>query len=155
MQRFRQWWLLLVVASVASIGWLAWIQQVLLGEPFGSEPRSDAVVWGLWLVAGLALPLAVALLRLETTVDGGALHLRLWPVKDDTIALDRMLAVSPITYRPLSGYLVLGYGRTPRGEVVWRTRGTEGVRISLGSEQRIVVGSRRPEDLAAALRDRV
>jgi hypothetical protein len=40
-RRFRQWWLWLLVGLVAALQWWGFLQQIILGQPWGDRPAPD------------------------------------------------------------------------------------------------------------------
>lgn len=150
-QRFTQWWLWALVLFSAALLWIAFLQQVVAGEPFGTQPASDATVMLLFVVLGVALPVGFGLLRLETRVEPGRLRVRFPPFRAREVPTTQMREVRVVEYRPLVEYGGWGYRRTLRGAVAFIVRGTTGVRITLGDGRHLLVGSQRADELAAAL----
>ena len=48
-QRFRQWWVWLLVYGAAALGWYGFIQQIIFGQPWGTNPAPDWAMWLIWL----------------------------------------------------------------------------------------------------------
>ena len=44
-QRFRQWYVVLILAVVAVLQWWGFVTQIVLGRPFGSNPGPDGWYW--------------------------------------------------------------------------------------------------------------
>ncbi len=88
-QRFRQWWLWMLVSGPAVLAWLPFIQQILRGEPVGQNPAPDWVVWLLWLLIGLGLPFLFGRLRLVLEVTDADVLIRYRPFSRRTIPLVR------------------------------------------------------------------
>jgi len=63
-QHVRQPWVWVVVLGIAALQWWGFVQQILLGIPFGSNPAPDAVMVLFLLCFGIALPLFFVVLRL-------------------------------------------------------------------------------------------
>lgn len=150
-QRFRQWWFLLLVAGTALIGWTAWLQQIVVGEPFGTNPAPDGVVWAVWVITGLLVPAVALWLKLVTLVVPGAVVVRFPPFRPRRVTTEEILDVRPVEVRPLAGWGGYGYRRRPDGNVAFLVRGRDAVQLSLGGERRLVIGSRHPEQLATAI----
>lgn len=150
-QRFRQWWFLALVAGTAWIAWSAWIQQIVLGEPFGTQPASDLMIWALWLVLGLAVPVVALGLRLVTLVTRQAVVVRFPPFRPRVVEHDEILDVRTEEVRPVVRWGGYGYRRRPDGDVAFLVRGRGAVRLAVGENRAVVIGSRRPEQLATAI----
>lgn len=150
-QRFRQWWYLLLVVGTALIGWSAWLQQIVIGEPFGSDPASDAAVWIVWVVMGLVVPVIALSLRLVTEVTDDGVQVRFPPFRPRDVTHDEILDVRTVEVRPMARWAGYGYRRRPDGDVAFLVRGRDAVRLSLGEGRAVVIGTRSPERLATAI----
>lgn len=150
-QPFRQWWFLLLVAGTALIGWSAWVQQIVIGEPFGVDPASDAVVWALWIVFGVLVPLAALSVRLVTVVTASGLTVRFPPFRPRRISPEEILDIRPVEVRPVANWAGYGYRRRSDGDVAFLVRGRDAVRVTLGESRAVVIGTRKTEQLATAL----
>lgn len=108
--------------------------------------------------AGLAWPilplgLALNLLCQRTTVTESELSVSfgaLFPLYRRRVPLDDIGSAEAVTYSPLAeygGWGIRGWGRN----VALNARGRRGVRLALRGGRTLLVGSQRPEALAAAL----
>src|SRR5690606_3576008 len=76
-QRFTQWWMwLLLLGSVAPL-WYGVYRQVVQGRPWGTNPAGDAALVGIWLIAGVGLPVFFAAMHLRTEVHADRICIRL------------------------------------------------------------------------------
>ncbi len=151
-QPFRQWWAWIAIASPAVIAWVLFFMQIVGGEPVGDDPAPDAVVWAFALGFGVGFPLWFWLLRLETTVDESGVHVRFRRgIGRRDIAFEEIAAVTVRTYRPILefGGWGLRWGRHRRR--AFTASGTRGVEIRLHDGRSVLIGSQRPEELAAAI----
>jgi hypothetical protein len=158
-QRFRQWWLWAVIGSmdlvVVFIYGYGLVKQLILGKPWGNNPMPDwllivfsvvmigligGVTWLLWAV------------RLTVRVDRTHLRIRYFPFSRREIALDSIAGHEARTYRPIKEYggwgVRWGFGR--RG-MAYNVSGNRGVQLELADGKRLLIGSRRAEDLDQAL----
>ena len=109
-------------------------------------------IW-LWLSVGTSVVLVTNLLCLRTTVDDREVVVSLgalFPLYRRRIQLADIAAARADTYAPLAeygGWGVRGWGRN----VALNARGDRGVRLMLMDGRRVLVGSQRAEELAAAL----
>jgi hypothetical protein len=92
-----------------------------------------------------------ALIRLETRVDENGLYVRLFPFAGRTIRPEEVLQAGVRTYRPLMEYGGWGLRWSGDGRA-YNARGNRGVQLVLKGEQRVLIGSQRPEELLAALK---
>ena len=116
-QRFRQWWVLAILGVVAAGSLVAFVWQIMLGEPFGTNPAPDVVVI-LLLVLGLGLPAFILSIKLETQVVRDAILVRLWPIHRSwvRIPLDSITEASAVTYNPIMDYGGWGLRFGPKGK---------------------------------------
>lgn len=130
------------------LGLLIW--QVVLGHTWGKHPMSNADVIG-WTVFLWLIYLRLITVRLVIEVRKGELTVRmrgLWRLR--RVPLDRIQSVRTITHDIALDYG--GYGiRSTREGKAYVAGGGRGVRVTLASGEKLVVGSQRPDELAAAL----
>lgn len=150
-QRFRQWWLYLVVLFPVVIAWAAFWQQIVRGEPFGRDPAADSTIWIVFLAAGVLLPLFFLSVRLRTEVHPGEVVVRFPPFPARRVDLDEVLDVRVVEYRPIVEYGGWGYRRTLKGGVAFILTGDRGVRLGLPEGRHLLIGSQRPDELASAI----
>lgn len=113
--------------------------------------RSWWVLVPLWLLAGLGLPLLIALTRLVVEVERDAVLVRYRPFfVRRRIPLAEIASADAVTYRPLreyGGWGIRGIGRRR----AYNARGDRGVQLVLTDGRRVLLGSQVPEQLAAAI----
>lgn len=104
----------------------------------------------LWLIY-----LRLITVRLVTEIRGEELKVGmrgLW--RSQRVPLDRIQKVETLDYDPIRDFGTYGV-RTTRAGTAYLAGGAGGVRITLSSGKKLVVGSRRPDELARALRERL
>ncbi len=158
-QRFRQWWLWAVIATldlvVVFIYGYGLVKQLLLGQPWGKNPMPDwllivfsAVMFG--LIGGVNWLLGAV--RLTVTVDRTFLRIRFFPFRRRQIPLEAIARHEARTYRPIREYggwgVRWGFGR--RG-LAYNVSGNRGVQLELIDGKRLLIGSQRADDLDRAL----
>lgn len=149
-QRFRDvWWIMLLVFGLAALQWSIFLSH-LLGAPLGNNPAPLATTTVFWLLFGVGLPWFFLVLRLEVEVYPDAVAIRFPPLLQRLIAREEIAAAEPLDYRPLGefgGWGIRGWGR----RVAYNVRGNQGVELTLLDGRRVVIGSQRPVELAAAI----
>ena len=158
-QQFRQKWLWVLMAGMALLEFAVFgggfYQQFVQGRPWGSSPMSNS---GLLMAAllGLTVPSSVIALlvvaRLETEVTEEGLRTRFFPfhLKERRFAREEIASHEPVTYRPIPDYG--GWGiRFGRQDKAWTVSGNRGVRLTLASGSRLLIGSQQAEEFDAAL----
>ncbi len=150
-QRFRDvWWIMVLVFGIAALQWWIFLGQIVGGTPVGNRPAPDALVLLIWLLFGVGLPVFFLLLGLEVVVSPDAVTIRFTPLLVRVIDPREIAVVEPLTYRPLvefGGWGLRGLG----GRVAYNVRGNQGVELTLRDGRRVVIGSQRAADLAAAI----
>jgi hypothetical protein len=131
---------------------LVW--QVVLGHRWGKAPMSNGNVIG-WTIFLWLIYLRLITVRLVTEIRGEELKLGLLGLwRSQRVPLNRIQGVETLDYDPVRDFGTYGV-RTTRAGTAYLAGGQGGVRITLLSGKKLVVGSRRPEELARALRERI
>lgn len=151
-QRFRQPWLWLLVAGVSGVSIWSFIQQIILGRPFGQNPAPDVGVIIIAIVFGLGFPVLFFAINLTTEVRSDGLYVRFFPfhLRFQRIAAEGLTNYEVQTYRPIRDYG--GWGiRYGRGGRAYNVSGDRGVMLELSGGSRLLIGSQKPEELANAM----
>lgn len=123
------------------------VQQIVLGKPFGEKPAPD-----LLLVIGALIPLSLLFLFrfcfLETRVTAEGIYYRWSPFYRHFrfIRWDGLKKVAMIDY----GFVGYGWRLTGHG-TVYTLGGRTGLQLTRNSGSRLVLGTRKPEELADVL----
>jgi hypothetical protein len=152
-QRFRQPWLWLLVAGVSGISIWSFVQQIILGKPFGQNPASDAGVVIIAVIFGPAFPILFYAINLTTEVRSDGLYLRFFPfhLGFRRIPAETLNRCEVQTYRPIRDYG--GWGiRYGRGGKAYNVSGDRGVILGLSDGSRLLIGSQKPEELVNAIK---
>lgn len=150
-QRFRDvWWIMVLVFGLAALQWWIFLGQIIGGIPMGNNPAPDAVVLFIWLLGGVGLPVLFLLLGLEVEVSPNAVIIRFTPLFTRVIEKREITYVEALTYQPLrqfGGWGIRGWG----GRVAYNVRGNQGVELTLYDGRRVLIGTQRAAELAAAI----
>ncbi len=141
-QRFRQWWVWAILlgslgVAVGGTGYEVYRQEV---------PLTSLLVM-LAVAAGMILLFVVLELVIEVRSD--VLYVRFWPVRKQ-IPYDEITRCEARTYRPILEYGGWGIRWGWKGWA-YNVSGKEGVQLELKSGRRLLLGSQRPGELAAAI----
>jgi hypothetical protein len=129
----------LLAAAVAVVA-VSWVQF--------HGPLPARIQWSLLLpVATVALTVAT---ELRVTVGPSQVRLRFFPFATRTIARADIARWEARTYRPIREYGGWGLRLSRRGRA-YSISGNRGVELTLTDGRRVMIGSRRPEELAAAI----
>ncbi len=151
-QQFNQWWLWFLIIGIAGLFWYGFIQQIVFGTPFGSKPASNVGIWIFWIVFGIGFPLLFYTLRLIVKVCEDAIYVRFPPfhLRFQKIPLAKLEGYEVLTYSPISDYGGWGIRYGSIGKA-YNVSGNRGVQLELLNGERILIGSQKPEELAAAI----
>lgn len=151
-QYFRQPWLWLLLGGIAVINYWAFVQQIVLGEPWGDNPASDAALLVIVLVFGLLFPLLFLVAHLCVEVRTDLMKARFFPLhlRPRTFAREDIICHRLVTYRPLRDFGGWGirYGSVGKA---YNISGNRGVLLELRDGGTLLIGSRRAEELDAAM----
>jgi hypothetical protein len=149
-QSFRQRRVRILLAIPPGVMLLLLVWQVILGHPWGTKPISNASMIG-WTVFLWLVYLRLVAVRLVTQVGPGELSVAmrgLW--RERRIPLNEIKSAKIVTYDAARDYG--GYGiRTIRRGKAYIAGGNRGVRLELVQGGAVVIGSKRPEELVAAI----
>ena len=151
-QRFRQPWIWVIVLGLAGLVWCAAVSRLVLHRPFGTRPMPDIVLAAFWVAFGIGLPALFFFGRLVTEVHDDGICIRFSPFhrRPRRIALFDVRRCGVRTYRPVRDYG--GWGiRRGSGGTAYTVSGSRGVEIELSNGERILIGSRRADELCEAI----
>jgi hypothetical protein len=155
-QHFRQPWIWILVGGIACIAWYSFIRQIILGDPFGSNPASDAGVIIILVIFGIIFPVWFLIMRLEVQVTSSSLSFRMFPLHVNwrEVPFGTIDCVMAVIYRPIREYG--GWGiRFGRKGIAYNVSGDRGVQVTLTSGKSFLLGSQRAEELELVLRSRI
>ncbi len=152
-QKFRQWWIWVILIGINGIFLTGLIIQLVYGTAFGDKPMSNV---GLILSTGLMLLIIIMFLtiRLETIVKKDGIYVRFFPFQ---IAL-RFYSWENIqycyirTYQPIKEYGGYGirYGFIGNGKAL-NISGNKGLQLIQTNDKKILIGTKQPDLLAQTL----
>ena len=151
-QGFRRWWLVLIIAGVAGMIWWGFIQQIVLGEPWGDDPAPDWLMVVLWLVVGFGLPIFFFVwMKLVVTVTDEAVIVHFRPMTRRVIPLTEIESFEARDYRPVREYG--GWGiRGWANRRAYNVSGNRGVDLKLADGREVMIGSQQADELEQAIR---
>jgi hypothetical protein len=152
-QRFRQWWLWLILIAVNGPMLYGLFSQLILGRPFGNHPADNYSL----LIATLSTLLVSLLflyLRLETQITTDGIYVRFFPFRIRFRHYPwREIRRSYVReYSPLGEYGGWGirFGFAGRGKAL-NVSGNKGLQLLFIDNSRLLIGTSHPEELARAL----
>jgi hypothetical protein len=158
-QQFRQPWLWVLLGTVGlaqlAIFGYGMVSQLVFGRPWGDRPMGDLpllIVGCSVLLTWVVLLLLFSAMGLVTEVRGDGLRLRFFPFHLRPLVFQpgELRSWVAVTYSPLWEYGGWGIRWSPKGKA-YNVSGNRGVMLTFRDGRRLLVGSQKPEELAAAL----
>lgn len=140
-QKFNQWWLWLINIGVMGVVFWGGYQEYQEGMPLWQVALAIA------LVAVLAL-IPVALVDLRTTITDDGVEVRFWPFSRRRIFKSEISRMYIRSYSPIAEYGGWGFRRGSQGKA-YNVQGNHGLQLELKDGEKILIGTQRPEALAA------
>ena len=146
-QRFTQWWLWTLFGGITLA--IALVLIADLRDAAGvTVPGAVIAIYVLALASGIFALLFWMRLTVEVRDDG--IHVRFPPFVRRVITYDEIASYEPRTYRPIREFG--GWGlRWGLGGQAYNVKGNRGVQLVFTNGKRLLIGSQRPEEFAAAI----
>ena len=153
-QKFRQWWLWMIVIMVVVFIWVAFISHVFLGKSFDNNPPPDSIIYMFFVLFGIVFPVFFYVLALRVRITPQGIQFRFYPVhvKWYVISMDDIVSFQNVIYRPILEYGGWGIRYGFKGKA-YNVSGNKGIRITKRDGKRILFGSQRPGEFARALNE--
>ena len=151
-QQFKQVWIWALILLVTGTAWLGFIRQIIFQQQFGNRPAPDSMMFIIWILFGMGLPLFFLSLKLITEVRANGLYIKFFPLhrkfqKFDFLNLNRFEVT---TYSPLKEYGGWGIRYGVKGKA-YNVKGNKGVMLYLNNGPNILIGSQNSDLLLEAL----
>ena len=143
-QKFRQKWLWTLILSPFTISLGLFYTQ--------NNLQSIPVI----LAAFLGTAIFLYSVKLSVRVEEDGIHIRLFPLhlSDRVIGFDEIESFNAEDYRPIREFGGWGLRWRP-GKIAYSTSGSKGVRIERNGQKDVMIGSRKPEELAESIREKL
>ncbi len=155
-QRFRQPWLWALLAIVVGLAWFAFIHELYSSLSPREESGEVLVAALVWVLVGLGIPALFVLCKLVIEVRRDGLYYRYHPFhsREHVIGWEKIKEAEARTYRPIVEYGGWGIRSAWRGKwgKAYNVYGDRGLQLELVDGKRILFGSQRADELAAAVR---
>lgn len=153
-QRLTIWWVWLLLLSINGFSVYALVQQLGMGKPVGNNPVSDT---GLIIIAVsfLLLTAGIAMITLHTKLDDQGVHFKLFPfhLKFRLHKWEDIQSAEVRQYKPIAEYGGWGLRMGPGG-MAYNMSGNRGLQLVLKNGKRILIGTQKPEEISAFLKNR-
>lgn len=140
-----------LVYFVEAVIWYGFVRQIIFQQPFGTNPAPDWMMWLIWLLIGIGLPLLWVVSKLIVEVHDTYLHIRYVPFISRQILFSDIRRVEARTYSPILEYGGWGVRWWFGGKRAYNVKGNRGVELELHNGQTIMIGSQQTDELAQAI----
>ena len=147
-QRFRQWWMWLIICSVD----IGLIIAFVMDKVYGS---SEPVQWWEYLVITIVLMILTSLfllMNLSTRIDETGIHVRFFPFhfREKHFAWEDISKAYVRRYSPLWEFGGWGIKYGFQGKA-YNVSGNEGIQLELKSGKRVLIGTTLPKKASETL----
>jgi hypothetical protein len=146
-QKFNQWWLWLILGCINGIFLFGLVKQLIFGLQFGNNPLSNAGLILLTL-AFIAFTFFFYKMGLYTKIDKHGIYFRFIPFHTafKFYPWEKISNIKVCRYKALSDYG--GWGiRGGRNGTAYTVSGDTGIEIELHTSDKILIGTRKPEEV--------
>ena len=146
-QKFTQWWLWAFLTGLVLLPVYGIYKQILLGQPWGSNPMSNAGLW-IFLMGTLAFIGLFLYIELRTEIDDRGIRVRLRPISTNVFTWGQIKKAEPITY----GFVGYGLRFSFKHGTIYNISGNKGIAVYLKDGGRFVIGTQNPKAFMEAIR---
>jgi hypothetical protein len=152
-QKFKQWWVWLILLSLNGILLFGVFKQVIGGQQFGDKPAGNTE---LLILSGLLLlfTLLFFTLRLDTIIKQDGIYVRFFPfhLKFKYFSWDSMTKTYVRQYSPLTEYGGWGlrFGFFGKG-TAYNVSGDKGLQLEFTDNKKLLIGTKKPDELTETL----
>ncbi len=151
-QKFKQWWLWLLLLGINGFFLLGVFKQVVYGQQFGNKPMSNA---GLLITTGLTILFTLLFLnfRLDTCIREDGIYVRFFPfhLKFKHYGWDTLTRSYVRQYSAITEYGGWGlkFGRNGKA---FNVSGDKGLQLEFTNNKKLLIGTNKPDELIETLK---
>ena len=152
-QRFKQWWLWLILLGTNGLFFFGIVKQVINGQQFGDKPMSDT---GLILATGLIILVTLLFItfRLDTIIKNDGIYVRFFPfhIKFKHYPWDTLTKSVVRQYSAIAEYGGWGLrlGLFGKG-TAFNVSGNKGLQLEFVNSKKLLIGTNKAEQLTEIL----
>ncbi|MFA6553266.1 MAG: hypothetical protein WCT27_02465 [Patescibacteria group bacterium] len=155
-QKSKPWWMYMIIGILFTMSLWSFVQQILLGRPFGSSPPPDWSVWLILAICGIGMPWLFLSGKQIITFDGKNISASYVPFWKTTFALEQVEKYYARDFNPMRDFWGWGirYGLMKNSKWVMAYvyfDETRGVKFELKNGRRILIGSRQTDQFLKTL----
>jgi len=152
-QRFKQWWIWLLLVGINALSIYGVFHQVIGGQPFGDKPMSNSA---LMIMTGTILLVTAifSMLKLETQIKQDGIYVRFFPfhLKFKYFNWNVISNYYVRQYKPIKEYGGWGirYGFFGKGKAL-NISGKDGLQLEFFDGKKLLIGTQRAKELEKLL----
>lgn len=152
-QKFKQWWLWLILLGINGLLLFGVFKQVIGGQQFGDKPMSNAM---LLIATGVTLSLTLIFLniRLDTIIKHDGIYVRFFPfhAKFEYFSWDSLTKSFVRQYSAVSEYGGWGlrFGLFGKG-AAYNISGDKGLALEFKNSKKLLIGTNKPDQITEIL----
>ncbi len=152
-QKFKQWWIWLILLGVNGLFLFGVFKQVIGGVQFGDKPIGDT---GLIFITGLTIVLTLLFvnMRLDTTISKEGIYVRFFPLhlKYKHYAWEKLTKSYVRQYSPIKEYGGWGIRLGLFGAgTAYNISGDKGLQLEFSDNKKLLIGTNKPKELTETL----
>jgi len=146
-QKFRQWWMWLILGITGLIPVYGIYKQLIMGEPFGNNPAPDyiLIIFAIFIFGLLLLLWTVSL---ETEIDREAIRIYFRPFLRKTFNWDDIKSAGIVNYGFQGGW---GIRIWTKFGTLYNVKGNKGLAIEMNNGKKYCIGTQEEDSLARIL----
>lgn len=152
-QKFKQWWLWLILLGINGIFFYGVYKQLIGEEQFGDNPMSNT---GLLFATGITLLISFVIIncRLDTIIKEDGIYVRFFPFyfKFKYYGWESLTKAFVRTYSPISEYGGWGLrlGLFGKG-TAYNVSGNKGLQLEFSDGKKLLIGTNKPNEITETL----
>ncbi len=152
-QYFRQKWLWAIIIFFPAFSLYGIYEQIIIGNPVGSQPISDTGLIWFTVLIGLGLPYLFFIMKLKTRVSEKGLHYQFFPIhlKEHVISFEDISSFKARNYSPLKEFGGWGIRWGFEGKA-YNVSGEKGLQLMLKNDRKILFGSQKAKEFEKAMK---
>ncbi len=151
-QRFNRIGLWISIIFISGFVLFGTVQQIIFGEEVETDPGTHIGIIILGSLIGLGLPGAFFTIKLISEVRDDGIYIKFYPfqLKYQHLTFNEILTYKVREFNPVKefGGWGLKYGASGKA---YSMNGNYGVQLELQDRSELMIGSRKPQDLASAI----
>ena len=147
-QRFKQWWLWLIVMAGGIMPVIGIYKQIYKGVPWGDKPMSNTglIIFACFTFALIGLFL---MMKLKTEIDENGIRIRFVPFTSKQVRWSDIKSIEVVEYGFVGGW---GIRLGTKYGTVYNIKGKNGLAIELKNGKKFLVGTQRQAELEQVVR---